>query len=62
MMIGNVAGSPLAGAGLDLSGPVAAFAVIGCASALTAGAAFLADRRLGRLPTETRLTSPRVQP
>jgi len=46
MMIGNVAGSPLAGAGLDLSGPVAAFAVIGCASALTAGVAFLADRRL----------------
>jgi predicted MFS family arabinose efflux permease len=62
MMIGNVAGSPLAGAGLDLSGPVAAFALIGCASVAIAGVAFLADRRLGRLPAETRLTAPRLQP
>jgi predicted MFS family arabinose efflux permease len=62
LMIGNVAGSPLAGAGLDLSGPVASFALIGCASALTAFLAFLADRRLGRLTPETPLTTPRVQP
>jgi predicted MFS family arabinose efflux permease len=46
LMIGNVAGSPLAGSALDLAGSVAAFAAVGGASALIAGVAFLAERRV----------------
>ncbi len=46
LMIGNVAGSPIAGAALDLTGSVGAFVAVGAASALIGGLAFLADRRV----------------
>ncbi len=44
LMIGNVAGSPIAGVALDWSGSVASFAAVGVASALIAGLAFLVQR------------------
>jgi predicted MFS family arabinose efflux permease len=45
LMIGNVAGSPVAGVALDASGSVAAFAAVGAASAVIAAAALLIERR-----------------
>jgi predicted MFS family arabinose efflux permease len=52
LMIGNVAGSPLAGSALDIAGSVAAFAAVGGASAVVAGLAFLAERRIVASPAE----------
>jgi predicted MFS family arabinose efflux permease len=46
IMIGNVAGSPLAGAALDLGGSVASFAAVGGASMVIGALAFVVDRRL----------------
>lgn len=45
LMVGSVAGSPIAGAGLDSGGPVAAFVAVGAASALIGGLGLLAERR-----------------
>lgn len=46
LMIGNVAGSPLAGVALDIGGSVTSFAAVGAASATVAGLAYLVQRRL----------------
>lgn len=46
LMVGNVAGSPLAGTALDLGGSLAAFATVGTASALIAGIAFLVSAKI----------------
>lgn len=46
LMVGNVAGSPVAGVALDASGSVAAFAAVGAVSALVAAAALLVERRV----------------
>jgi predicted MFS family arabinose efflux permease len=51
LMVGNVAGSPVAGVALDASGSVAAFAAVGAVSALIAGVGLLAERRLPSLIT-----------
>ena len=48
LMVGDVAGSPVSGVALDLSGPVAAFATVGAVSALIAAAALLLGRRVLR--------------
>jgi len=45
LMIGNVAGSPIAGVALDWSGSVASFVAVGVASALIGGLAFLLQRK-----------------
>jgi predicted MFS family arabinose efflux permease len=46
LMIGNVAGSPIAGVALDAAGSVGAFLAVGGASALIAAVAFVVDRRV----------------
>jgi MFS family permease len=45
LMIGNVAGSPIAGVAMDAAGPVASFAAVGGVSALIAGLAYLMTRQ-----------------
>lgn len=45
LMVGNVAGSPLAGTALDIGGSVAAFATVGTASAVIAGIALVISRK-----------------
>lgn len=44
LMVGNVAGSPLAGSAFDLGGSGPAFAAVGMASAIIAGSAFVVTR------------------
>jgi len=46
LMVGNVAGSPVAGVALDASGSVAAFATVGAVSAMIAAAAMVVERRV----------------
>ncbi|MFE2095706.1 MULTISPECIES: MFS transporter [unclassified Streptomyces] len=46
ILVGNVIGSPLAGAGLDHGGPKAAFAVFGATAAAVAALAHVCDARL----------------
>lgn len=46
LMVGNVAGSPLAGTALDIGGSLAAFATVGIASALIAGIALLVSSKI----------------
>jgi predicted MFS family arabinose efflux permease len=53
LMVGNVAGSPLAGSALDIGGSMAAFATVGAASAIIAGIALLVDQRLPSLAERT---------
>lgn len=45
LMIGSVAGAPVAGVALDTGGPAAAFAAVGAVSALIAAVAFVVIRR-----------------
>jgi MFS family permease len=45
LMIGNAAGSPLAGAALDVSGPFLAFAAVGAGCALAGGLALAGEAR-----------------
>lgn len=61
LMIGNVAGAPIAGVGLDAGGSVVSFAAVGGASALIGGLAFLVDRRrAGRLASPAELSAQRA--
>lgn len=60
LMIGNVAGSPLAGVALDIGGSVTSFAAVGAASATIAGLAYLVQRRLRS--SQERLPITRAQP
>jgi predicted MFS family arabinose efflux permease len=46
LMVGTVAGSPVAGVALDTSGTMAAFATVGAVSALIATAALVLTRRV----------------
>jgi MFS family permease len=55
LMVGTVAGSPLAGTALDIAGSVASFAAVGTASAVMAGIAIVVEKKTavsaGRPPT-----------
>lgn len=48
LMVGNVAGSPIAGAGFDAGGPTAAFLAVGATSAVVAAAAAVGLRSVDR--------------
>ncbi|WP_327355945.1 MFS transporter [Streptomyces sp. NBC_01304] len=50
LLIGSAAGSPLAGASLDLSGPFLAFASVGAACAVAGGVAWVGEGRWGGTP------------
>jgi len=52
LMIGNVIGSPIAGAGFDAGGPVAAFLAVGATSAVMAAAAAVVMRSMDRTKDE----------
>lgn len=56
LLIGNVAGSPLAGVVMDHGGPTASFAAVGAVSATVAGVAYLCDLRF-RTPRPNEPTS-----
>jgi predicted MFS family arabinose efflux permease len=46
LMVGNVAGSPVAGVALDASGSIAAFAAVGAVSAVIAAVGMVLERRV----------------
>jgi predicted MFS family arabinose efflux permease len=52
LMVGNVAGSPIAGAGFDAGGPVMAFLAVGATSAIVAAGAALVMRQADRPTVE----------